>query len=51
MVDAVLRRCADVDCSGTVSIGDAQKIALRLINLPVSQEPDTPQIGAQVSVN
>ncbi|MDO8615775.1 MAG: hypothetical protein Q7T33_08585 [Dehalococcoidia bacterium] len=41
----------DVDCSETVSIGDAQKIARDLIGLPISQEPGCPQIGDLVEVD
>lgn len=43
----------DVDCSGgtnAVSIADAQKIAMKLINIPPSQQPGCPQIGQVVTV-
>lgn len=36
----------DVDCGGSVTIGDAQKIARWLIGLPVGQGPGCPEIGA-----
>ncbi|MDO8615483.1 MAG: hypothetical protein Q7T33_07060 [Dehalococcoidia bacterium] len=41
----------DFDCSGSLTIGDAQKIARSLISLPVSQAPDCPQPGQEVMVN
>jgi dipeptidyl aminopeptidase/acylaminoacyl peptidase len=40
----------DIDCSGTVSIGDAQKTARSLIGLSVSQGPSCPQIGSHALV-
>jgi hypothetical protein len=40
----------DVDCNGTVSIGDAVKIARALLDLPVDQEEGCPEIGALVVV-
>jgi hypothetical protein len=36
----------DVDCNHTLTIGDAQKIARKLVNLPVSQSPGCTGIGA-----
>jgi hypothetical protein len=44
------RKWADVDCSGIVSIGDAQKIARNLISLPISQPELCPHIGTTVQV-
>jgi hypothetical protein len=41
----------DVDCSGSVSIGDAQKISRFLIGLSVTQTPPCPQLGSHVSVD
>ncbi len=45
------KRWGDFDCSGGVTIGDAQKIARSLIGLSVSQGPDCPQPGADVIVD
>jgi hypothetical protein len=42
---------ADVDCSGGVAIGDAQKIARSAIGLPVNQTPPCPAIGADITVD
>ncbi|MFQ5858921.1 MAG: hypothetical protein ACE5LU_25255 [Anaerolineae bacterium] len=39
---------ADVDCDGDVDIGDAQKTARFLIDLPVSQEQGCPAINGTV---
>ncbi|MDO8615748.1 MAG: thrombospondin type 3 repeat-containing protein [Dehalococcoidia bacterium] len=36
----------DVECNGGLSIGDAQKIARKLISLAVSQEPGCAEIGS-----
>ncbi len=47
-VQGTTRRWADVDCSGGVSIGDAQKIARSLIRLLVTLPPACPEIGSTV---
>ncbi|MDO8617188.1 MAG: choice-of-anchor Q domain-containing protein [Dehalococcoidia bacterium] len=39
----------DVDCSGGVAIGDAQKIARDLIDLAISQADGCPRIGSNVT--
>ena len=41
----------DVDCGGAVNIGDAQKIARALVNLPVTQSEPCPDIGQLVNVS
>ncbi|MDO8617267.1 MAG: hypothetical protein Q7T33_16285 [Dehalococcoidia bacterium] len=41
---------ADLDCSGAVNIGDAQKLARSLIGLSVSQAQGCPQPGESVNV-
>ncbi|MDO8615771.1 MAG: hypothetical protein Q7T33_08565 [Dehalococcoidia bacterium] len=38
----------DVDCSGAVNIGDAQKIARRLISLAITQAEGCPDVGEAV---
>jgi hypothetical protein len=40
----------DVDCSGSVTIGDAQKIARFLIGLAISQGPDCPLLGTLLQI-
>jgi hypothetical protein len=47
----VTRLWGDVDGTGSVAIGDALKIARSLIELPVSYEPGTPEIGDTVDVD
>ncbi|MDO8617189.1 MAG: choice-of-anchor Q domain-containing protein [Dehalococcoidia bacterium] len=44
------RLWGDIDCSGGVAIGDAQKIARDLIDLPVTQADGCPRIGSEVTV-
>ncbi|MDO8615612.1 MAG: trypsin-like serine protease [Dehalococcoidia bacterium] len=39
----------DVDCSGVVNIGDAQKIARSRVNLPVTQAPECPAFGDPIA--
>lgn len=41
---------ADADCSGGVGIGDAQKMARKLIGLSVSQTQPCPVIGSSLTV-
>lgn len=45
------RLWADVDCSGSVTIGDSQKISRLLIGLSNSQLPDCPAINSGVIAN
>lgn len=44
---SAMRVWGDVDCSGTVTIVDAQKIARWLIQLPITQVEPCPDIGSQ----
>ncbi len=39
----------DTDCDQNMSIGDAQKLARHLIDLPINQAPDCPRVGAPVA--
>lgn len=41
----------DLDCNGSLTIGDAQKIARDLIGLPVAQDPGCPMPGDQATVD
>lgn len=41
----------DIDCSGTVTIGDAQKIARNLIDLPITQSDSCPALNDSVEVD
>ncbi len=44
-VDGAVRTWGDVDCSGAITIGDAQKVARSLVGLPVTQEDGCEPIG------
>jgi hypothetical protein len=50
-VDGVPRLWEDVDCSGTLALGDAIGIARFLVSLPVIQGPDCSQVGSEVEVS
>jgi CSLREA domain-containing protein len=45
------RLWGDFDCYGSLTIGDAQKIARYLISLSITQETDCPDPGQEVAVN
>ncbi|MDO8616726.1 MAG: right-handed parallel beta-helix repeat-containing protein [Dehalococcoidia bacterium] len=45
------RLWGDFDCSGGITIGDAQKIARDLVDIPVTQGPGCPAPGAAVTVD
>jgi hypothetical protein len=47
----ILRVWGDLDCDGSVVIGDALKTARYLLGLSVSQEPGCPEPGAEPLVN
>jgi pimeloyl-ACP methyl ester carboxylesterase len=40
----------DIDCNGSLTIGDAQKIARFLIGLAITQGPDCPLLGTLVQI-
>ncbi|MDO8615594.1 MAG: right-handed parallel beta-helix repeat-containing protein [Dehalococcoidia bacterium] len=46
-----IRLWGDFDCSGGITIGDAQKIARDLIDIPINQDPGCPAPGAEVTVD
>jgi len=44
------REWGDIDCSGGVAIGDAQKVARSLIGVAITQTPPCPAVGADITV-
>ncbi|MDO8614378.1 MAG: SdrD B-like domain-containing protein [Dehalococcoidia bacterium] len=49
-LDGVVRLWGDLDCSGAVNIGDAQKLSRSLIGLSVNQAPGCPGPQDQVTL-
>jgi len=49
-IDGTSRPFGDVDCGGTVKIGDSQKVARKLVGLAVSQTQPCPAIGQSVQI-
>ena len=50
MVNGTPETWGDLDCQNGVTIGDAQKTARKLIDLPFGQGPGCPLPGATVDV-
>lgn len=45
------RLWGDVDCSGEVTIGDAQKLSRVLVGLPIDQQPDCPSVSQPITAD
>jgi hypothetical protein len=49
-VDETDRQWEDVDCGGTLALGDAIALARHLVSLPVNAAVGCPQIGQSVQM-
>ena len=50
-VQGVARPFGDIDCGGAVNIGDAQKVARRLVALSIAQTEPCPDVAQIVSID